>query len=122
MGRLVKQPHGGAIYLADKGETQNPNGRPKKLRTILKREGYQLQDIHETIELLLSMDVQQLGEVFKDPKASILEKTIAKALAKSLEKGSLYSIETLLSRRFGKPKETAEVQTEMAVVHRIKLG
>jgi len=23
MGRLVKQPHGGAIYLCDKGETSN---------------------------------------------------------------------------------------------------
>lgn len=122
MGRLVPQPHGGAIYLADKGETRNPYGRPKKLRSMLKTDGYQLQDVYETIELLLSMTVEQLGEVFKDPKASVLEKTIAKALAKSLEKGSLYSIETLLSRRFGKPKETAEVQTEMAVVHRIKLG
>lgn len=122
MGRLVKQPHGGAIYLADKGETRNPNGRPKKLRSMLKTEGYQMQDIHETIELLLSMTLEQLMEVFKDPKASILEKTIAKALAKSLEKGSLYSIETLLSRRYGKPKETTEVQAEVGVVHKIKLN
>jgi hypothetical protein len=30
-------------------------------------------------------------------------------MRKSLEKGSLYSIETLLSRVFGKPKETADV-------------
>ena len=122
MGRLVKQPHGGAIYLADKGETRNPNGRPKKLRSMLKHDGYQMQDIHETIELLLSMTLEQLMEVFENPKASILEKTIAKALAKSLEKGSLYSIETLLSRRFGKPRETTEVQADVAVVHRVKLN
>lgn len=122
MGRLVKQPHGGAIYIADKGETRNPNGRPKMLRTILKREGYQLQDIYETIEILLAMDMQQLGEVWKDPKASMLEKIIAGALRKSLEKGSLYSLETLLSRRFGKPKETTEVQAEVGVVHKIKLN
>jgi hypothetical protein len=38
-----------------------------------------------------------------------LEKTIANAMRKSLEKGSLYSIETLLSRVYGKPKETADV-------------
>lgn len=122
MGRLVKQPHGGAIYIADKGETRNPYGRPKKLRSMLKTDGYKMQDIHETIELLLSMTAEQLLEVFKDPKASILEKTIAKALAKSLEKGSLYSIETLLSRRYGKPKETTEVQAEVGVVHKIKLN
>ena len=43
-------------------------------------------------------------------------------MAKSIEKGSLYSLETLLSRRFGKPRETQEVQMETTVVHRIKIA
>ena len=46
-----------------------------------------------------------LSQDQKDGKATILEKTIAIALQKGLEKGSLYSIETLLTRAFGKPKE-----------------
>ena len=33
-----------------------------------------------------------------------LEKTIAAAMLKILEKGSLYSLETLLTRVYGKPK------------------
>jgi hypothetical protein len=33
-------------------------------------------------------------------------------MRKSLEKGSLYSLETLLTRVYGKPKETAEVTND----------
>jgi hypothetical protein len=36
---------------------------------------------------------------------------IAKALLKDVSKSSLYSFELLISRAFGKPKETASFQT-----------
>lgn len=91
------------------GQTLNPNGRPKKYVTLLKEQGYKLAEINDTIQAMLSMDLDELKEVWQNPKATILEKTIANAMRKSLEKGSLYSIETLLSRVFGKPKETADV-------------
>jgi hypothetical protein len=122
MGRLVKQPHGGAIYLCEKGETKNPHGRPKPLALKMKAEGYKMQDINATIENMLAMTMTELKAVFDNPEATALEKTIAKAMAKSIEKGSLYSLETLLSRRFGKPKETQDVQMETTVVHRIKIA
>ena len=94
---------------AQKGEVRNPNGRPKKYVTLLKENGYKVSEINDTIQAMLSMDLDELKDVWQDPKATILEKTIANAMRKSLEKGSLYSIETLLSRVFGKPKETADV-------------
>jgi hypothetical protein len=94
---------------AQKGEVRNPNGRPKKYVTLLKEQGYKLAEINDTIQAMLSMDLDELKEVWQNPKATILEKTIANAMRKSLEKGSLYSIETLLSRVYGKPKETADV-------------
>jgi hypothetical protein len=122
MGQLVKQPHGGAIYHASKGETMNPHGRPKPLALKMKAEGYKMQDINATIENMLAMTMTELKAVFDNPEATALEKTIAKAMAKSIEKGSLYSLETLLSRRFGKPKETQDVQMETTVVHRIKIA
>jgi hypothetical protein len=87
----------------------NRNGRPKKYVTLLKEQGYKLAEINDTIQAMLSMDLEELKEVWQNPKATILEKTIANAMRKSLEKGSLYSIETLLSRVYGKPKETADV-------------
>ena len=106
---LEKQPHGGSLTRPAKGETMNPNGRPKKYVTLLKEHGYKLAEINDTIQAMLSMDLDELKEVWQNPKATILEKTIANAMRKSLEKGSLYSIETLLSRVYGKPKETADV-------------
>jgi hypothetical protein len=87
----------------------NRNGRPKKYVTLLKEQGYKLAEINDTIQAMLSMDLEELKEVWQNPRATILEKTIANAMRKSLEKGSLYSIETLLSRVYGKPKETADV-------------
>lgn len=90
-------------------ERINRNGRPKKYVTLLKEQGYKLAEINDTIQAMLSMDLEELKEVWQNPKATVLEKTIANAMRKSLEKGSLYSIETLLSRVYGKPKETADV-------------
>lgn len=96
---------------AKKGEIRNPNGRPKKFTTLLRDSGYRLVEINDTIQVMLQMTIEELADVFKNPQATILEKTIANAMKKSLEKGSLYSIDTLLTRVYGKPKETASIST-----------
>ena len=87
----------------------NPNGRPKKFTTLLKESGYRISEINDTIQVMLQMTMEELADVYKNENATILEKTIANAMKKSLEKGSLYSIDTLLTRVFGKPKETAQI-------------
>ena len=97
---------------AQKGEVRNPNGRPRKYVSILKDAGYKVSEINDTIQNMMAMDLQELKEVYENPKATILEKTIANAMKRSLEKGSLYSLETLLTRVYGKPKETAEIKQE----------
>lgn len=96
-----------------KGEDprRNLNGRPKKYTTLLKEDGYKLQQINDTIQVMLSMSLEELKEVWENPKATVLEKTIANAMRKSLEKGSLYSIETLITRVYGKPKEQVDVRS-----------
>jgi hypothetical protein len=94
-----------------KGESGNPNGRPKKYVSALKEQGYKNSEINDCILVMISMDLDELKEVWQNPRATILEKTIANALKKSLEKGSLYSIEVLLSRAVGKPKESIDHTT-----------
>jgi hypothetical protein len=94
-----------------KGESGNPNGRPKKYVSALKQQGYKNSEINDCILVMISMDLDELKEVWQNPRATILEKTIANALRKSLEKGSLYSIEVLLSRAVGKPKESIDHTT-----------
>ena len=91
-----------------KGQTGNPNGRPRKFVTTLKDIGYKRSEINDTIQAMLAMDKDELTDAMKNPKATILEMTVASAMKKSIEKGSLYSIETLLSRVFGMPKQEIE--------------
>jgi hypothetical protein len=64
---------------------------------------------------MMAMDMEELKSVWDNPKATVLEKTIAAAIRKSIEKGSLYSLETLLTRVYGKPRENADVKTEMTI-------
>ncbi|CAB4152316.1 hypothetical protein UFOVP603_3 [uncultured Caudovirales phage] len=97
-----------------KGQSGNPNGRPRKYVSLLVEQGYKRSEINDTIQAMLSMTVEELKEVYTNPKATILEKTIANAMRKSLEKGTLYSLETLLSRVFGQPKQ--ENNTIMTVI------
>lgn len=95
-----------------KGEIRNPNGRPRKYVSLLKEQGYKLSEINDTIQVMMSMDVTELKLVYDNPKATILEKTIAGAMNKSLQKGSLYSLDTLLTRVYGKPKEQMDIKTD----------
>jgi hypothetical protein len=69
----------------------------------------------------MSMDLDELKTVWDNPKATILEKTIAAAMRKSLEKGSLYSLETLLTRVYGKPKETVDTNNKTEFTGKIQV-
>ena len=92
----------------EKGQSGNPNGRPRKYVTLLVDQGYKRSEINDTIQNMMAMTVDELKQVWDNPKATILEKTIASAMRKSIEKGTLYSLETLLSRVYGLPKQEVE--------------
>jgi len=93
-------------------ERINRDGRPRKYVSLLKEHGYKLSEINDTIQNMMAMDLEELKGVFENPKATILEKTVANAMKRSLEKGSLYSIETLLTRVYGKPKEQMDITSD----------
>lgn len=90
----------------------NPNGRPRKYVSELRAQGYKLSEVNDCIQVLMSMNVEELAAVLQNPSATVLEKTVAAAIKKGIEKGSLFSIETLLSRVYGKPKETSTVTND----------
>jgi hypothetical protein len=100
-----------------KGQSGNPNGRPRKFVCQLKDMGYNKQDINQTIENMMAMTLNELADIYKDDNTTILERTVANAMRKSLEKGTLYSLETLLSRVYGKPTERVEQKTEGEMKH-----
>ena len=64
------------------GESGNPNGRPRKIVSLLKDQGYKLSEINDTLMALLSMDMNELKEAFENPKATVLEKAVAGAIRK----------------------------------------
>ena len=105
-----------------KGTSGNPNGRPRKFVSLLAKQGYTRSEINDTLQAMMSMTLEELAEVYKEPKATILEKTVANAMKKSLEKGTLYSLETLLSRVYGQPKqEVAASITPQPIWQGVKL-
>ena len=115
--KIEKQPHGGVLKVLEKGETANPNGRPKKFTTELAEQGYKLSEVNDSIQAIMAMNETEIKEVLKNNDATMLEKTVARAIIKSYEKGSLFSMDTLLSRVFGKPKESVEATVEQKIVN-----
>lgn len=97
------------------GQSGNPAGRPRKYVSTLKEAGYKLSEINDTIQLMMAMDIEELKNVYANPKASVLEKTIAAAIKKGIEKGSLEQIETLLSRIYGKPKQSMDIDGQFDI-------
>ena len=91
------------------GESGNPNGRPRKFVSELRSQGYKLSEINDTLMVLLSMNIEELKAVYDNPKATVLEKAVANAIKKSIEKGSLFNIETIITRAMGKPREQQEI-------------
>jgi len=99
---------------------RNLKGRPRKWISEMKEQGYALSEITDAIQVLISLDLQQLQEIRTNPTSTVLEVTIASAIMRSIQKGDLDSIETLITRVFGKPKEKIE-QDINVTSHIIKL-
>lgn len=94
-------------------ERRHLQGRPRTYITTLKENGYKLSEVNDVIQVMMSMTLEELKQVYDNKQSTILEKTIANAMFTSLKKGSLYSMETLISRVWGTPKQTSDVSMQM---------
>jgi hypothetical protein len=99
-------------------ERRNTGGRPKKFVSQLKTKykKYKLSQINDAIQTLLALTKKELTELSTNPDASILELTIATALLKDLRLGKIDTVEMLLSRTYGKPKQTHEIVTAPEII------
>lgn len=105
-----------------KGEDnrRNVKGRPRKFILELKEQGYKISEVTDTIEILISMTEKELQDISNNDNSTVLEKVVSSAILKSIKRGDLVSIETLLNRAFGKPKEKIEQDVKITN-HKIKL-
>lgn len=104
----IKGRNGGILRVPEKGETMNPNGRPKKLVTLMKEVGYTKTQVEQTMVTMMGLSRKELEKIDKGEEYTILERTIAGALLRGHDKNSLFNLEMLLSRAQGKPKETVD--------------
>jgi hypothetical protein len=112
---MAKNTSGLKPFKAGEDTRRNLEGRPRKYVSLLKEQGYKLAEINDSIQALMSMTPKELEAVTKNPDATVLEMTVAKAIIKSMNNGSLYSMDTLLSRVYGKPKEQVDVQQDSRI-------
>ena len=111
-----------------KGQVLNPNGRPKKIETILKDvflaeyntklTNGQAQDI---IKGILTKSRSELIELAKNDDLPFWISMIAKKATRDYERGSIHLVELLFDRVYGKPKETID-QTIEAKTFKVTLN
>jgi hypothetical protein len=85
------------------------NGRPRKFLSTLTAEGYTKAEVTATYAALLSRTFEELKAIYENKAATVLERTVANAVKKDFEKGSLGNIESILTRSHGAPKQEAEI-------------
>lgn len=109
----IKQPHGWAIVQAQKWETANPNGRPRKgislVNKQLEQEWYSpasKADIETNYMAMLQLEEKKLSEMVTDKSQPML----IRILAKNMLSGKGFDIiEKMLDRGIWKPKQTNEI-------------
>ncbi len=112
--KRIPQPHGGVIVNAEKGETANPFGRPRKLISDvlhqMKEAGIKPvkpRDVVDAYESLLNLDEEDIVKVVNNKKLPYFMRLVASAMTR---KGHGFEIvERMIDRAHGRAKETMEV-------------
>jgi len=130
MGKVIKQPHGGAIFQADKGETKNPNGRPRKgFKAFLhecREKGYEQVTLGEVVEAytyLMGLPVSEVMAIAGDPlnekekgdatnEHPVVLRLVA---AEMMGKRGQEMLKQVLDRAFGQSVEKSESETKMVM-------
>lgn len=95
-----------------KGETRNPNGRPRKLITDIKGiTGYKKDQIVMTLMIIGQMTQIELNDLVSDMEATALERTLAQAVLTGMFEGNISAISYLIERSYGKPSQEIQLET-----------
>ena len=115
MAKKIKQAHGGSLIRLEKGETNNPNGRPKKIENLIKEHFLEEHNLklsksqsQDIIKNILGKTRKELVEMASNEELPFWIALIAKKAQRDFEKGSIHILDVLFDRVYGKPKEEVE--------------
>ena len=107
-----------------KGQSGNPNGRPKKIENVLKDvflSEYNVKlsksQTEEILKNILSKSRSELIELAKNDDLPFWISMIAKKATRDYERGSIHLLELLFDRVYGKPKETLDQNIEAKTIN-----
>jgi hypothetical protein len=102
------------------GQIGNPNGRPKKYITELRHlgPGYTKNQVMDTFKLITSLTQEQLMDVYINLQATVLERTLARAVLNGMVEGDLKNINSIYERLYGKPTQDINIETTQ-IVHQV---
>lgn len=120
MAILIDGLNGGKIQIYEKGESGNPNGRPKRgvSKTIkdlseLGIEWVKARDVSEIYEKLMNCTREELREIIENPEQSIITIITAKGLLD--ERQGFFIVREMLDRVHGKAVQKVETQVSWSV-------
>jgi len=113
--KQVPARNGGTLTRPEKGETANPNGRPRKLVSdVIKELDNQgikpvtKQEIQDVYMRLINLEMPDLEAKVKDSKQPALVRIVGKAILS----GKGYEVvERMLDRSIGKPDTKTDITT-----------
>lgn len=108
-GAFPKGKSGNPKTQWQKGVSANPAGRPKKIFTVLKAQGYNKTDIITAFQEMAWYTVADLEKVFKDDKKPVIMRITANALNKALNAGNFERIREVLEYALGRPTQRTEI-------------
>lgn len=104
------------------GHSGNPQGRPPKLKSVLRGYGLSPAQAADVINSMLLCTRPMLQDITDDQDAPIIEAIIARALLKSAERGNLHALELLLVRAHGLPKPLEPVLSSEPITVTLNLN
>jgi hypothetical protein len=88
------------------------NGRKPKLYTQIKKDyNMGLEEYKDILSCLLNRTTKELKQLEEDKTTPIWVIIICKAIEKDIEKGTIYSLQAIIDRLFGKAGQSVDVTT-----------
>lgn len=107
--------NGGTLTPWEKGTTGNPNGRPKKIYTLLKETGYSKDDIRIAFNELAWMTPDQLKIIFEKKDSPAILKVIAHAYKKAIEKGDYKFVKDIMEQVIGTARQNIDIAANISL-------